>query len=373
MKYRKQWIEALRGYGAIAVLNCHVIPALIPDWKKTIIGKIIEFSPVGILISGGIPIAFFLVLTGFGMANKASTITIRKVPLEVIKRYFRLMLMTFMCCLFVSILIRHGFYAQSFTVRPEVSIVRWMDSSKNIQSALYDAAYRVFFKGASALIGPFWMLRWEFFGAVLAMLAMLLLKKVQPMTQLGVIMIVTALFLCLNWLYCFMVLGGMAITVILEVVNSKLNIKEFGQKHCKKLIIVGILLLWVCKYYVYTPFQQIRSYEYLAASAWCLILLGGNILEETQNVHAVVLGDKCMQFLGKNSFAIYGLHMPVMLTVGAYLLWQVKEVYSIKHAIVIYLVIVVSTIIIASAFTWLYRYILRKVENLLRRCKYHGV
>lgn len=80
-----------------------------------------------------------------------------------------------------------------------------------------------------------------------------------------------------------------------------------------------------------------------------------------------------MQFLGKNSFAIYGLHMPVMLTVGAYLLWQVKEVYSIKHAIVIYLVIVVSTIIIASAFTWLYRYILRKVENLLRRCKYHGV
>ena len=94
MKYRKQWIEALRGYGAIAVLNCHVIPALIPDWKKTIIGKIIEFSPVGILISGGIPIAFFLVLTGFGMANKASTITIRKVPLEVIKRYFRLMLMT---------------------------------------------------------------------------------------------------------------------------------------------------------------------------------------------------------------------------------------------------------------------------------------
>ena len=228
MKYRKQWIEALRGYGAIAVLNCHVIPALIPDWKKTIIGKIIEFSPVGILISGGIPIAFFLVLTGFGMANKASTITIRKVPLEVIKRYFRLMLMTFMCCLFVSILIRHGFYAQSFTVRPEVSIVRWMDSSKNIQSALYDAAYRVFFKGASALIGPFWMLRWEFFGAVLAMLAMLLLKKVQPMTQLGVIMIVTALFLCLNWLYCFMVLGGMAITVMLEVVNSKLNIKEFG-------------------------------------------------------------------------------------------------------------------------------------------------
>lgn len=62
---RIAWLDGLRGIFAVAVFNCHIVPNLFPAIAESKLWEILSYTPFFIFVSGGIPISYFMVLTGF--------------------------------------------------------------------------------------------------------------------------------------------------------------------------------------------------------------------------------------------------------------------------------------------------------------------
>lgn len=218
---------------------------------------------------------------------------------------------------------------------------RYMDESITFAEILYDSCIRVFWQG-SHFVGPFWMLHYEFWGAILTSVIALVFQKSKYRKIIYVCM--AGFLLLIDKKYYFMIICGILAFDAYEAYQKRNN----GQDTRNIWLWVGFLILCLACIWHSLPVNEWRSYEYVSAVGFSIFIVAMLCGEKT--FIQKVLESRLILFLGKNSFAIYGIHYTVAASIGCYLVQRVA-MQSFWQNFCIYLICFGITIVLAAAFS----------------------
>ena len=313
---RVEHLDGLRGIAALIVVFNHFCAAFGPI-QGTLLSQLLANTSMSLLMSGQFCVLIFFVLSGFVLSNSVSKSSAGSLPLLLIARYFRLTVPMVLSLIWGWILLS-GF-SHSRSALAALSMTSWnhqmfaCDMPTLFQSAkagFYEAYGDVFRNGTIRLNPVIWTMRKELAGSIAIYFVYCLLRG--------------------QWRW----LGLVIMTILAAAGPVYLGFP------------IGAIMreLWVRKMLPHTPFSWILLIVGLfIASGNGLGLLSdrtrtaifGFVSEHSAAVGSVasamivfsvltipaiqlVLKTSVPQFLGRISFALYLLHLPLL---GSVLAW----------------------------------------------------
>lgn len=325
-KMRFLELEGVRGLAAVMVVLHHFVLAFFPmiiyghsqvqhmRFEDNMYGGIFALP-----FAGTLAVAIFFVLSGFvlsvGFFQSGDESIVRKLA---VKRYIRLMIPALATTLVCFVIIKFG---GTNLVNGVGSITQslWLVDEWNFQPTLLHAvqsgAFGVFMVGGSLYNGVLWTMTIEFLGSFLVFILLLLCGGSKNRWAAYVL---AAILTFNTWYFAFV--AGMVVADL--YVQKRLN---FLSKSRVFLIVGGLAALLLGAYpqmgVEMTAYAQIDTFfsslglsvRIVALTLSSLLII---LLVLTNNTLTHILKKPRISTLGKYTFALYLVHIPVMYTVG---------------------------------------------------------
>jgi peptidoglycan/LPS O-acetylase OafA/YrhL len=340
---RDNALEALRGIAAVSVLCWHSMLGFLPERA----GIFPEFDPsLSInrqvwfgLVYGSSSVSFFFVLSGFVLTRHLFTTgDPSQIHRNAIKRLPRLAFPVLITVLLSYSAFRFGLYSY----QPASTLTRssWLYYFGNasvtpIVPGLFDAlkqgSYRTFFRGDAHYDSSLWTMRYEFIGSFVAFGLALIVQPIERRAlRLYMLLVVTALCHYIDAAYVAFPLGvGLAAFL-----------------PSQRIAIPGWATVALVLAYVYLSgfagqlqgaFRPFALISRLHVPPPYVNMLGAALLlvaSETSPRLRSLLSGRWGTMLGRLSFPLYLVHVPVLCSVGCAVFLAVAARYGAPRALV---------------------------------------
>jgi peptidoglycan/LPS O-acetylase OafA/YrhL len=323
---RKPYLDGLRGVAALVVFIGHLALVVLPDllgvsgtygWSiwLTAIGK----SPLAVLWNGNAAVCIFFVLSGYVMTEFASG-TKLSLPAQAIRRYLRLAIPILITSSFAWLLLSYGLMRNA--VNPDVTggwLGSWYRFEPSFPDMIQEALFGTFATGSNAYNCNLWTMNAELAGSLYIMLFCAIARSRLERTLLYV------LLAAIHW----------ADYLPLFAVGAMLRDYEPALRRMPAW--AGIALFaagaYVCSlpsvprdtplpWHVLLPdIFSYDGYRYWHSIGAALIVLGVLRSAPLQWVFASRVG----RFLGRISFTLYLIHIPLLCSFTATIVLAMKD------------------------------------------------
>lgn len=330
-------IEALRGLLCIGVFFFHYKGAFFHDSK--VVDALMK-TPANIIFSGNIPVRLMFVISGLVLALKyLKKDYSRDVLPDLVKRYFRLGIPVFFAVMFSYMLMIFGRYynvAVAEMTGSQDFLGAFNTFTPSLALAIKEGVYGALFLNSNAYVGPMWTMTYEMFGSVLVICASTLLRS-----NIAYRVIFYAIFLLLFQCYYPYFIIGMIIADF--VLNS-----GYERNWDKRKTRINTALLVVSGLYICNPiFPDTSRKTYWLFTLACLIFFP--CLFRCQKIEEYLSRkERLVTWLGKNSYAFYLLHWPIIESVSCRVFMRLYNGSNYKAAALMVLVITLPVTFLAS-------------------------
>lgn len=322
---RLNFLDGIRGWGAISVLLYHVLVQAFPISKE--ISVALRKFP---LFNGELAVWIFFVISGFslsiGFIQNSSFRTLRRIAAG---RYFRLAIPVLAAALFIKFLFVIG-AIPAVESRPSVFRIHLL-SEPSLLDTVVMATYDTFFRFtlATSMIPPIWTMNFEFWGSFLVI--MMLFATGRSKLRIPAYLAVAFFGFCINPIYTAFVVG-----VIFAEIYYRVPEISVPAAIC---IFVGLVIAY------HLPFYSAESERlYLVGSA---VLTFGFIFQPKS---ASFFSGKASRFLGKISFPLYLTHSSMLFAVGINSYLEVGQDVSIALRVAIDILVISAAISVSICF-----------------------
>lgn len=332
---KHNYLEGLRGLMALIVVISHFLLLFSPvtysgsfnyaDFRDSSLSfKILLVStPLNLFMNGPWAVCVFFILSGYVLSlGYFRTNNTRLLQASAFKRYFRLAIPVLAICLIIYVLHYTGAFSKIYYPRH----VREFSFGKNLFShkipflnTLKIALVDVLLKSDTSLLPVLWTLRIEFIGALLLFAFLLITHDLSK-----------------KWLYYFTIILALLLSkstyIILFFAGSFIALYQQKIRHLfrNRWFRIPVLLLALffggipgiegrvkvyTMYFFAKDFADIYNVYFQIISAILLF-----IWLISSQIGNKILSLKPFQFLGKVSFSLYLLHLPLLFILGSYLL-----------------------------------------------------
>jgi len=352
-------LEGLRGIAAIIVMLGHMVRGLVPPGH----GKWEGFHQLHRwLLNGGAAVTVFFVLSGFILSLPfAGDRSLWRVLIALIKRWPRLAAMTTLACL-----VSWGMIVLSQDAYKHAAVVTgnaWMASHFNAPlkdreiswvEALREGLYRVFLFGDNKFDSPLWTMRIELFGSFAIFLAAPILFRLRRwswrLAVIGAAMAAVGATGPLSYFSDFLV--GAALGMLF----SEGKIPKFSNWQALGMALAGLYLFCFSAaetHAIHAPIKALLPASESAHFVWdvsaaliIMVLLGNPAL-------CAIFSKSWALWLGRLSFPIYLLHVPVMLSAGAASLVVGAGFFGLMGAVLLAAAVTIGlTLVCALPLAW---------------------
>lgn len=314
-------LEGLRGYAACVVVAWHILLGFFPErsglFESFDAAQSLRGSFYFGIINGSAAVALFFVLSGYVLTASAlrsgdTGIIVR----NAVKRWPRLAGPVVMVTTLSFLLFQWKFYA--FVEAAAITRSPWLHRfafayetpfRPSLEGALWQGLYATFFTGQSHYDSSLWTMRYEFYGSFMAFgLALLLMAARQPTAKIFLIGIAILLAHHVGdpWYVAFPV--GVGLAVAFKSVDVSLRLAPAAA--------LLAIALWLLGHTNDAPRMAwfTRTSETLVwIFAAVLILVAIRTNDWVRSLFAHRIG----QTLGRLSFPLYLVHVPVLCSLGA--------------------------------------------------------
>jgi peptidoglycan/LPS O-acetylase OafA/YrhL len=352
-------LEGLRGIAAVVVMLGHMVRGLVPPDPGKWDGVHLVHRW---LLNGGAAVTVFFVLSGLILSLPFARDRSRlRILTAVLKRWPRLAVMTTLACLlsWAMIVLSQDYYEQAAAVTNN----RWMASHFNAPlhgqeiswvEALRDGLYRVFIFADNKFDSPLWTMRIELFGsfAIFFGAPVLFALRNWPLrlVVIGVVVAAAGMNFPVSYFSDFLV-GS-----ILAMLFAENRIPDFSNMQAGAMVSAGLYLFCFSPsedHFIHTPIKAMLPAGDTAHFVWALsaalivmALLGNAALRD-------VFSKDWSVWLGRLSFPIYLLHVPIMLSAGAMTIVMTIEPLGRAGAVVLAAAVTVGlTLACALPLAW---------------------
>lgn len=375
---RIAWMDGLKGLSCIFILLHHFIMGFYPaaysgDYNLSHMRSQADVafaqSPLAFFAIGDLWVSVFCMISGFVIAYQVFRMTQEgQLSKALLKRYPRLMLPVFFVSAFVFVMLQFGWFYNSQAAALTHS--EWLDLFYHDKSGIIelftDCLIDDWFVGLRTIYSnAFWMLKDLFLGSFVAYILAIMGKSLKKN------LVFVYIFVCILYLSINSRMADFSFGVLLAFLFMQYG-SLFEQK--KKLFVpLGIVLLVVGFFLGAYPVavEPTNGYRYLAGIGNFLyhrltpylfyhklavfaLLLGIFMLHGLQKV----LETKICLFLGKVSYAVYLIHIPVLFSLTALLFVKLYGVL-LQYNLAALLALLISLVVIV-ALSWLFYHFIEK-------------
>lgn len=332
---------------AIAVLNCHA-KVLFPLLAETSIWKAFLYTPFSVLASGGFGVSYFFVLSSFGLCFNNCKKDWKLIIIGYIKRYFRLVPTLLMSDFSAFILIRSGFYYLTPGYFDDTGMIKFdtfMSNNRTVTGVIKDSVWDVFVSGKSKYVAPFWTIKLEMLGGIIAIIILLMTRNRSYKYKIVTFLFAGLLIAFYGNGYFYSTLAGVILYEIFCYIGLKVK-DEWGKRYSKYWVYATFIIFWAIVVWAIMPMNQKVNYADFCGIAWGMLMV--SLFFDQNSIMCKFLESRPLKMLGKLSFQIYGLHWGVICSAGCFL---INRGYGIRigGGIMVYLIVVAVTIVLAYA------------------------
>lgn len=317
-------VESIRGVACFMVILSHLSLTFFPflhaftgkaDPLYNPVQSFIHDSPIGFFFSGTSAVFIFFVLSGFiltKVALKGSDVP-KKILSMSIKRYPRLMIPALASCILAYLAF------QLFDITsPQLTdwIHEYGDFSFSLSGAIYSGLIDVFFLSGHSQYNPvLWTMKIELLGSIVIYILCLNRATLKVPCLMGGFFILTVMFIVFRWVDPILGLGVISF--------------YGGYLFClygKNISVKFSVLLAVIGLYLAGAHNDSWSYSLIYGILGKHTYLICNFLSGFFLVFSIIFNDRFNHlfsgrvgvFMGKVSFSVYLIHMPIISTVGVF-------------------------------------------------------
>lgn len=332
---------------AIAVLNCHA-KVLFPLFVETSIGKAFLYTPFSVFASGGFGVSYFFVLSSFGFCFNNYEKDWKWIVAGYIKRYFRLVPTLLLSDFAAFILIKSGFYYLTPGYFDDTGMFQFdifMSNGRTVSGVIKDSIWDVFVLGRSKYVAPFWTIKLEMLGGIIALVIFLMIRNRTCKYKIVTFLFVGLIIAFYGNGYYYSTLAGVILYEIFSYLGLKMK-EEWRKKYSKYWSYATFIIFWVIAMWAIMPINQKVNYADLCGIAWAMLMF--SLFFDQKSIMCRFLESRPLKMLGKLSFQIYGLHWGIICSVGCFL---INRGYSnhIGGGFMVYLIVAAITIVLAYA------------------------
>lgn len=352
MKKRIDYIDGIKGIAAISIFSWHF--ALATGHIYMPLDSLCSHPVTKILIDGCVSVCLFILLSGFSNALSLSrkAMDISSVKNTIAKRYLRLavpiapiLIIIFLmrCC---GLMCNYD-YAQwaswdSATHCYNVSTMNYLLPFRLIKAILVSPM-----GDTTGVELPTWMLRYILLGSYIVLMLHILTHNMKKRNQIGIACFVT--FLCgymISPYYIPMIAGFILLSAYPYLQNNKLKYV---------ISIISICLTIYCYYFI----PQIK---FPMSGVITAILLFISVM--TNPLLQKLLGLGIFKKLGRVSFMVYLVHMPIICSMSHYLFMHIPIEDMALLSLVVYIITTLVVIIVAYFATiWIEEKMSKRIIN----------
>lgn len=305
-------LEGLRAIVCIGIVLSQFLKAFLPQYDSWVLE-----SSFKILLTSDTLIRILFVLSGFAISYKFFEGTSKeKIPQDIVNCWFKLAPTIIVANLIVYIMMKlkmlYNVEAGNLSGSTEF-ISRFNNFEPNLARCIKEAFLTCYTQGANEYISPLWIIRYEFWGCILILVAMYLC---QSNGVLKWIFYAISLFGFSNY-YNNFVLGMLACDLLFNssIVNS---IKE---RQVLNNLLFLISCYVVCMTNIIDIIKSTRVMWGIAVVIMLITLVNGHWSQR-------ILGNKFCTGLGKISYSMYVVYWPIMESFSSKLyLWFSENTY----------------------------------------------
>jgi putative glycosyltransferase (TIGR04372 family) len=355
---RSAHLDGLRGIASAMVFFNHlalvVLPSIStvsPDASGLPVLILIGLSPVSVIWGGDLGVCIFFILSGYVLANFCQTSGL-SFPAMVTRRYLRLAFpMVFSTVLAFAILKAGMFYNKDAAVISHSPwFAMWYQMPPNLSDAIYEGLWRAFTTGKSAYNSNLWTMRLELAGSVAIFLLYALISR-----RLVRVPILVGLTWFLPDYYKLFAIGSLLFDLMgrRDATRGDHDFSIFSEIGAVAIFAFGILAGGFPASGTQTGISShwhrwlidsdnAQAWHNLGASLIMFAVLRSTFL-------AAALRSRPCQFLGKISFPLYLIQIPVFCSFTAFLMISLHlEPYPLWA-----LLVVIGTIAATLPLAWL--------------------
>lgn len=342
-------LDGLRGLAAVVVVLFHACLMFYPGlfygadgygdtWSQNMrFEDNLYGSPLMGLVTGSFSVAIFFVLSGFVLSiGYFSKKDVRVIQRLAVKRYIRLMIPAAVSVLLAYMVMKLGFdYGRGQVAN--ITHSAWLSGlwlqAPQLEDAIQQGLYQIFTTGGSTYNPVLWTMQYEFIGSFIVFAFLLLFagSKYRWLMYL----IISVLFLS-SWYWGFIV--GMILADM--YVNRRALLEKIPRL---ALVAGGILGLGLgafpptnlegtlYKLLLIPGWSQGQSFPFYLTIAAILVILSVLFLSRLRSFFAT----RFMSYLGKYSFALYLIHMPLLFTFGSWVFLSTNAAIGFHSAVVV--------------------------------------
>lgn len=364
------YLDGMRGLMAINVILCHFVCVYFPQmYFETSAGqssgllKLFATTPLSATVNGNIAVMYFMALTGFLVGMSTFTKESQGIGFFVkksISRYTRLLPVIVIATLFTYFTMVFNFQKHLSITDRSVNIAflqGYCNFPANIKSLLNNIFIKPFWSG-SDYVGPFWTIKYEFFGYILTLFLAMTLKHNKYRRFLYVV--VSILIMVLPVIrFPFVDMHYIVFIMGLFVADLRFNQNQTILSKYYSSFLNSKLCLILC-YVIGIYFSCCTMFRTPLYSWWFSIpLVNKSLLRglgvailifafmQTKSIQKVFSWKPILK-LGECSFETYAIHWPLMLTLEAFLFITFRKTLSYNASALLSFIITLPVIYLAS-------------------------
>ena len=356
----------MRGLAAFMVFLFHFILGFMPQrhGQESAVaipgGNLLE-TPFFFLINGHAAVTFFFVLSGFVLSYSYFSKGINDGLIgSVIKRWPRLFPVALISTLFSWLMIHYGLY--SYTEAAQITKSGWMtrfasSSGGFLDMSAYDAFMQgfffSFFRGDSSLNSSLWTMHYEFIGSLLVFGLIPVLNGLRANLSLILLIVLLLAAFFTNAYMCAFIMG-----CFLSYYRCQVR-RNDGLLPTNKIMLISSLLLVFLAFGYFNPgygfYSFVRNFEFFSTHSMRVVIhsiAAVILIQVILNYDSIYkLFDGTMgRFLGRCSFSLYVIHVPLIFSFSTYLFLTVLDSIGYRWAV---LITFLATLPVLFLISWL--------------------
>ena len=354
---RIEHIDGIRGIASIFVILCHLSCVFLPElyFLDKAHSKFDYFwlnTPLNVITNGNTAVHCFFVLSGFLITKKIYQNSKVNSP---IKEYIKFVRLIAPAILFSALLMVLGlmWHLQAATVNPTLNFVNSFNNfTPTPSSILKDILFNTFAKG-SMYVGPFWTIRFEFYGTILISAISFYAYSNQKISKI--------IYITSGFIFCFIspnivsfIIGAFVFDCSYQKDTDISILDKITNFIIQKKIIISFLffigLYFACTNLTLSGLWSPLKYIQIEESIFRALGIGICVLYiENSLTLRKLLSIKLLSWLGRISAYTYAFHWPITLSVGcgSYLFF-IKYMTHHLSALVSSLFVILVTLLVAS-------------------------
>ena len=363
---RRPYLDGLRGVAACMVLFAHLMIALLPSVVTFSRGeghvywfeKALGLSAFGWIWNGEFAVCIFFVLSGYVLSEFCKTTRI-SFPAQVARRYVRLAAPMLITSFFAYLLMKLGLY-KNLDAATGATQSGWLSMwYRGFEPSLFGMAYEAlvdaFVQGRANYNSNLWTMKIELIGSIFVFVVHALFKNVY--IRAGVLLVYA--WINHNYFYSLFAMG--ALLYDFEDMAKAYFARAVPDEELRqKIALAGFLFGVYLGSYPHIQPNMVATWHYFLPAGihtmgWHMIgsvILMGSLL--LSNVAQRWLGGPFGQYLGRISFVLYLVHLPIICSFTA---WSAYLLRGLPYALNLAITAPLTVAVVFGVSTLLYRYV----------------